>query len=416
MAVTKRQKIVIRLAIVSFIIFLGFLGEFIVYRYQTNRSVLFRTDGGRIQIYREKRWRTFIVKGINFSYAGSAADEEALPKSEYKRWLKQMADMNANVIRVKSILPRPFYQAFLEYNLLADKPLYLLQGIWTDDDSVQIKDAYDDRLNTELFEKIKETVDAVNGNAEIRRSGSAVKYKHNVSRYLMGYFLSGGYDPDFVITTNENNTKVMGFEGDYLYSQNASPYEAWLAALGNFIISYSNDNYGFRSILLSWISQPATDPIDHLSMEDLRREAAAGVILDHIYNTEKLNQGIFLSYIVSPQNPDFLKFRGEYSRYMDSRGKLNPFEAYLKALGEFRTMPLVAVEFGGQEENERGEAVADAFESIISAGFSGGTVFSWQHDWLRKYREFDQSDGKTDGIGRWLADVYASMQEKYGEH
>ena len=416
MAVTKRQKIVIRLLIVSLVVFLGLLVEFIIYRYQTNRSVLFRTDGGRIQIFRDKRWRTFIVKGINFSQAGSAADEETLPKSEYKRWLKQMADMNANVIRVNSILPRPFYQAFLEYNLLTDRPLYLLQGIWADDDSAHINDAYDDRLNTGLFEKIKETVDAVNGDAEIRRSGSTVKYKHNVSRYLMGYFLSGGYDPDFVITTNENNATVMGFEGEYLYTQNASPYEAWLAALGNFIFSYSNDRKGSRSILLSWISRPATDPIDHISMEDLKREAAARVILDHIFYTEKLNQGIFLSYIVSPFDDDFLKFRGEYSRYMDSRGKLNPFEAYLKDLGEFRSMPLVAVEFGGQKENERGAAVADTFESIISAGFSGGTVFAWQHDWLRKYREFDQSNGNTDVTGRWLSDVYDSMQEKYGEH
>jgi len=431
----KRRSIITVLIVGAVIVVLGLAVEFVVYRYQVNRSALFRTDGNRIQIYRDKKWRTFLVKGVNLGAGkpGFGPDATGTTKEDYSRWLKQIAAMNVNVIRVYTILPPDFYRAFFEFNMLAPRPIFLLQGVRVpESDIAKYQNAYENQLSTDFFDEIRRTIDVIHGKASFKYKGGtgSASYSMNISPYVMGYIISQEMNPDFVIGTNTKNTQVMGFEGDYLFTDKASPYEAWLAGVGNYAVSYEQKNYGGPFRLISWINWPTTDPLVHLNEPDQKGQDAVGVNLEHIHTTEKFRSGIFASYQIFPFYPDFIKYQPEYAKYVDAKGRLNPYEAYLAELKAFHTMPVLVTEFGipasrGMSgtnpllkltqgcitEKTQGQALADMFDSIVNAGLAGGLVYSWQDDWSQK----TWNTGAFDIAGRrpyWHN--YLSSGESYG--
>ena len=423
----KRRKVLFRLLLGAVILFLGVMTQFVVYRYTHNRSVLFKTEGSRLQIYRDKKWREFTVKGVAMGpEAGYLRDYSGATKEEYGRWFKQIAAMNANVIRIQTILFPDFYQALYEYNMLARKPLYLLQGIWVEDGGNEPwPNAYDDQLNNDFYEEIRRAVDVIHGKASFKRdnAGPSLGYKLNIAPYVMGFILGKEMDADFVIATNEKNTQVRGFDGDYLYTGGASPYEAWLAAAGNYTVSYEQEKYGGPYRLVSWANWPPTDPIMHRNEQDMRMEELSSVDFEHIYATEKFSSGIFASYSVFP---NLVKYQAEYLNYRDGKGRPNYYEGYLSELKRHHTMPVLAAGFGipasqgsgSYTEKEQGEAVVNVFESIINAGFAGGIVFAWRDmnpDQGYGLLTFEGGGGSSAAHER-LKDSYAVIQEKFAEY
>ena len=88
---------------------------------------------------------------------------------------------------------------------------------------------------------------------------------------------------------------------------------------------------------------------------------------------------------------------------MDEDGKLNTYRAYLTALTNHHTMPVVISEFGvstgrglAQEdantgrnqghmsETEQGDAIVECYEDIVASGCAGCCVFSWQDEWFKR--------------------------------
>ena len=274
----RQRKIIIRLIIGALIVFLGLIVEFYIHRYSTNRAVVFRTEESTVQIYREKKWQDFRFRGANIPAAPLG---ESGSREEFARLFKQMADADVNVILVHTILSPVFYRAFFEYNLLTDKPLYLLHGIRLDEQNIKkYYNAYEDKLSDDFFEEIRRTIDVVHGKAGLKQTTghNSGTYNFNISPYVIGYILGDQTDADFVLTTNEKNPHIMGFDGDYLYTRNASPYEAWLAAVGNYAISYEQEKYRGPCKLVSLACCFGIDPV--------------GVNLANIQVTEKFNAGI----------------------------------------------------------------------------------------------------------------------------
>ena len=404
----SKSKIIFRLILGVLIVALGIPGGHVLYKFYSNRSVVFEVKGDKFQIYRNGKWQDFLVKGVDMGSGkpGYFPGQMGITKEEYALWFKQIAAMNANVIRVYTILSPGFYQALFEYNMLTDKPLYLLQGIWVDDNDIEeFSDAFAPKLVSNFQEEIRLTIDVLHGRTVIkpstgRASGS---FRFNVAPYVMGYIMVEEMEPTFVVPTNQNNTTVLGFEGEYLYTEKASPYEAWLASMGNYAISYEQEKYGGRLKPMSWTNWPTTDPLEHLNEPNRTWEDAVSVDLEHIHPTEKLTAGIFASYHIYPHFPDFIRFQPEYVSFVDSKGKHNPYEAYLRDLKKHHTMPVLVAEFGvptsrgisrmnhilgynhgHNTEKEQGDANADMFDSIVNSGYAGGIVFSWQDEWFKK--------------------------------
>jgi hypothetical protein len=102
--------------------------------YQDDNILLIsRIEGNRLQVYQEGKWQDLFVKGVNLGTAlpGRWFTEFPASSSIYTKWFEQIAAMNANCIRVYTLLDPVFYDSLYRYNRLhSEQPLYLLQGIW----------------------------------------------------------------------------------------------------------------------------------------------------------------------------------------------------------------------------------------------------------------------------------------------
>jgi len=294
----KQRKILFFLLIGCVILFIGLMVEFVIYRYSTNRSAVFRAEGNSVQIFKDKKWQQFAINAVNMGPQRFDPASGNIAKDEYARRFKEAAAADVNVIRIFSVQPPSFYQAFFEYNMLAAKPIYLLHGIVIED---YFMNAYEDRVLSRFFDEIRKTVDIVHGSAAKGVNSFTGVYNLDISPYVMGYILFCDMDDDFIVSTNDLNTHIIGFEGDYLYTENASPWEAWFAGVGNFVISYEQDHYKTPYRLLSW-----SVPEAHSRFYIAEDEIADFTEMDfmHIRATEKFNSGFFTSAHSYPDYPD----------------------------------------------------------------------------------------------------------------
>ena len=383
-----------------------FLAQFPV-RYYRNRSVQFRASGAMFQIYKNGAWQDFLFKGVNMGAAkpGFFPGDMGIEKKDYARWFRQIADMNANSIRVYTILAPAFYEAFFEYNMFTNKPLYLFHGVWNNEVAIsQHQNAYHPDITGEFKNEIASLIDLLHGEKTIapRHGYASGKYMWDVSPYVVGYILGIEQDAAFVINTNERNSRVTSFDGDFLYTIDASPYECWLAEIGDFAIGYEHYKYKTQKPL-SWTNWITTDPLLHLSDPDREQEDAVTVDIEHIIEKDSFQSGLFASYHVYPYYPEFMMYDPVYTSFIDQKGKPNPYEAYLRDLRGYHSVPLLVAEFGiptsrgkthenvltgynqgfVSEENS-GKYLADMFDSIVASGCAGGLVFSWQDEWSKR--------------------------------
>ena len=328
-----------------------------------------------------------------------------ITKKDFARWFKQISAMNANAIRVYTILSPGFYEALFEHNMFASRPLYIFHGVWNNEEAVNgLQNAYDPAITDEFKSEIRDLVDLLHGKKIIRpKSGHASgSYIWDVSPYVAGYILGIEHDAGFVIGTNEKNPGVTSFNGDFLYTMDASPYECWLAEIGDYAIAYEYNNHKTQKPL-TWTNWITTDPLWHFSDPTREMEDAVSVDIEHISGKDSFQAGLFASYHIYPYYPEFMMYDPVYTGYIDGRGKPNPYEAYLRDLHAYHSVPLLVAEFGVPSsrgcthenvltgynqgfvsEEQAGEYVADMFDSIVASGCCGGLVFAWQDEWSKR--------------------------------
>jgi len=376
-------------------------------KYYRNRSVQFRASGAAFQIYKNGTWQDFLIKGVNMGAAkpGFFPGDMGIEKKDYERWFKQIADMNANAIRVYTILAPAFYEALFEHNMFTNKPLYIFHGVWNNEEAVsQRQNAYHPDITVDFKSEIANLIDLLHGKKTIapRHGHASGKYIWDVSPYVAGYILGIEQDAAFVINTNRLNPNVKNFNGEFLYTVDASPYECWLAEIGDFAIAYEYLKYKTQKPV-SWTNWITTDPLLHPSDPDREQEDAVSVDIEHILEKETFRPGLFASYHVYPYYPEFMMYDPAYVSFIDERGKPNPYEAYLRDLREYHSVPILVAEFGiptsrGKThenvltgynqgfvtEEKAGEYLADMFDSIVASGCAGGLLFSWHDEWSKR--------------------------------
>ena len=92
-------------------------------------------DGQIVMSTGDGTYEAIQIKGVNMGSGvpGYWSTEFHVDKETYLRWFSMIQDMGANVIRIYTILSEDFYNAFYEYNLDREQPLYLIQGVWVND-------------------------------------------------------------------------------------------------------------------------------------------------------------------------------------------------------------------------------------------------------------------------------------------
>ena len=375
-----------------------------------------KTGDSYIQIQKNGKWKDFLIKGVNMGIGkpGYFPGETAITKEEYFRWFKEIGTMNANAIRIYTLHPPQFYEAFYEYNQLAEKPLYLFHGTWVNEENlIHTQDAFAKVNVDDAKLEIKNMIDIIHGNANLaKRPGHASGvYQYDISKYVLGLIIGTEWDPAMVTNTNVLHSGAAQLKGDYFKTENASPFEVWLAGMMDYAAAYEAKQYNWQHSM-SFTNWVTTDLLNHPA-EPLENEDMVSIDPNHIQTSNSFQAGLFASYHIYPYYPDFLNYEQKYLDYEDASGKKNNYAGYLHELRGAHQMPVLVAEFGvpssrglthknpyGMDqglhsEKEQGEIDSRLYQSIVSEGYAGGLVFTWQDEWFKRTwntMDFDNPD------------------------
>lgn len=370
-----------------------------------------KTTKHAFQVFRDGTWQDFFVKGVNIGAALPGKWFTEFPRNEqiYLDWLEKIGQMQANSIRVYTLLPPEFYRALLYYNIKhPHAPLWLFQEIWPEENPPG-EDYLNPSYVEEYFQEIKYTVDAIHGKANIpERKGRAYGiYDSDVSPYVLGYLVGRELEPDEVIKTNQNNPG-FSYTGEYLSSEKgAAPTEGWLAMNCDYVLRYEESTYGSQHpvAIVSW---PTLDVLEHdaewneLGLKSLEYNDKVSVNINHISTGNKIKAGFFGAYHIYPNYPDFMNNESKYDNYRDEEGRFR-YGGYLKEFIETHTKyPALVAEFGlstgmgnahsnpdgyhhgGLTEKEQGQGIVRMMKAIRREGYAGGLIFEWMDEWAKK--------------------------------
>lgn len=370
-----------------------------------------RTQGQKLQILQSGIWKDFYIKGVNLGSAVPGKWFTEFPEDEntYLRWLKMIGEMNANTIRVYTLLPPEFYKALAYYNSqTSHPPIWLLQEIWPEEEP-EGKNYLGQKYNEDYVQEIRYDIDAIHGKARIpERKGRAYGiYTADVSSYVLGYLVGRELDPEEVMETDRINSGFR-YEGNYLKTTKAAtPTEGWLAMSCDRVVDYEENTYGMQHpvAIVSW---PTLDPIEHDSEVSAQKDKTnefndiTSVDINHIDTGDKMRGGLFGAYHIYPNYPDFMNNEESYFSYKDEQGRLL-YGGYLKEfMSQHQKYPAIVGEFGlatgmgnahsnpdglnhgGMTEEQQGEGIVRMMNAIKREGYAGGLIFEWMDEWAKK--------------------------------
>lgn len=374
-------------------------------------KMISRATGKTLELYREGVWKPYFVYGMNLGTAmpGRWFTEFPQDKSLYYRWFEQMGELGVNTVRIYTLLDPQFYQAFALYNRLhTDGQLYLLQEVWPEEEPPG-HDYLEPAYQKAFEEEIIHVVDAIHGKADIpERKGRAFGvYTTDVSSYVLGYLVGRELEPLEVEQTDTNHAG-FGFAGQYISTtEDATPTESWLALSCDYLLAYEEETYGWQHPV-SIVNWPTLDYLIHESERDENGKKVreyndrTTVDINHLLVGGRNQVGLFGSYHIYPNYPDFMNNEPSFDAYEDEKGRLR-YGGYLKAFMEgHRKYPAVVAEFGiatgmgnahfspdgyhhgGLGEEEQAEGIIRMFEAMQAEGYSGGIIFEWMDEWAKK--------------------------------
>lgn len=375
-----------------------------------------KTGKSYLQIQKGGKWEDLLIKGVNMGIGkpGYFPGETAITKDEYFRWFKEIGAMNANAIRIYTLHPPQFYEAFYEYNKIAKKPLFLFHGTWVNEENmIQTQDAFAKVNRDDAKLEIKNMIDIIHGKADIpyRPGHASGVYNYDISKYVLGFIIGTEWDPAMVNNTNDKHSKISQFTGDYFKTEAANPFEIWLAGLMNYTADYEAKQFQWQHSM-SFTNWVTTDLLKH-PVEPLANEDMVSVNPNHIKASKQFISGLFASYHIYPYYPDFLNLEKSYLNYVDAKAEKNNYAGYLNDLLTAHQMPVLVAEFGVpasrglthknaygmnqgfHSEEEQGNINKHLYESLVTEGYMGGLVFSWQDEWFKRTwntMDFDNPD------------------------
>lgn len=392
----------------------------------------FSVEGDYFRVKDSKGARPLFLKGVNLGLAlpGNHPTEFPEDPQAYTEWFSLISGMNANVIRVYTILPPQFYRALKSFNRSrpGNERLFLIQGIWVDlpENGGFREKGYVESVNN----GIQDAVDAVHGKAiiPVRPGHSSGVYRHDVSEYVIGFIFGREWEPPAVIDFNSKN-EIKSFSGDYLSIADSTPMEAWLAEKLNYLIGYEDVKYK-KTRPVAFMNWPPLDPLFHISESSSTEEKSflsklgEGAVQDNgsahfdedavsldetrFKNTDNFRAGIFASYHAYPYYPDFLRNEEAYS---GAPGRYYNYLADLKK--HYKGIPLLISEYGiptsrgiaryhadglghgGHTEDSQAEGLTNMTIAIRDAGCAGAIAFSWLDEWFKASwmtRDFEEND------------------------
>lgn len=344
--------------------------------------------------------KKFTIKGVNLglSLPGTFPTERAIDKKTYLKWFEQIEELGANTIKIYTIADDEFYAALYEYNEInKENPLYLMQGVWIDDEIyTSCEDAFDWRFRRNFLKNSKNVIDAVHGNLELKeleKSGEQ-KYTYDVSKWVIGYILGIEWETDMISDTDKKHSHKRQYKGKYLHTEKASAFEICLANLTDKILAYEANKYG-QSRNFSISNWTITDPFEYGYKEKVLKEKYSKLDVENIKVNNNFKSNQFASYHIYPYYPEFDNNNNSENLYKKYIAKLNIHHKIPVVISEFgvpssrgissyEQNKILGRNQGNMNEEEQGNAIISMYEDIMETGSAGAIVFSWQDEWFKK--------------------------------
>ena len=369
------------------------------------------------------RWQPFYVKGMNLGAALPGRYPSEFPdRATYDGWLREMAELGINTIRVYTIHPPQFYEALRDHNLRAKKPLWLIHGVWAE--LPPRSDFQDAAWKTAWFEDMNDVVQVLHGRARLgRRPGRAGGvYPADVSPWTLAIILGREWESSSVVGFNRLHPGASDWSGRFVTVKDGHAMERFLAESMDHFLGLEWDGFHAQRPM-AFTNWPTLDPLYHVTESSEREEAelrqragdppgnlsdepndedAVGLDMEKFASTPLLQAGLFASYHVYPYYPDFMNLDPGYAKARDHQGPSN-YLGYLTDLVRYhRKHPVLVAEFGvpasrlvahwqpqgmthgGQNERDQGEHDARLQRNIYDAGCAGAVLFAWIDEWFKK--------------------------------
>ncbi len=227
------KKFIIASCTVILLLFVGFwlryrVGFFIDLNPELPVTASVTTKDKTIYMEKDGIYVPFEIRGVDLGsgYPGAWSVDYKIDESTYMRWFSMIQELGANCIRIYTIHHDQFYNAFYRYNREREKngeePLYLIQGVWVNDYVYNSHNSgFSDDFLVTLQKDCRTAVDILHGNMPLSLGVDNVgngSYRHDVSRWVLGYILGVEWEPSLVIYTNQMNEDRNSYEGTYLYT------------------------------------------------------------------------------------------------------------------------------------------------------------------------------------------------------
>lgn len=383
---------------------------------EDNIKQVSRVNEKDMEIYKNGKWEKTFLKGVNIGAAkpGYFPGEFGITKSDYLRWFKYIKEMNANVIRVYTLQMPAFYEALYEFNRYEKEPLYIIHGVWVDEElMLEEMNAFSINVIDTFKSETDKIIDVIHGNASVEKTTGRGygRYTKDISPYVIGYILGIEWEPNFTKSTNDINKGMKDFDGKWLYTESANPIEIFFAQVGEHAIEHETSNYNTQKPIAfsNWVT---TDVMSHDDDVD-EQNRIVDINEGKIKHKDDFKSGIFVSYHIYPYYPDFLNYEKKYTEYVDEKGNKNSYKAYLEELiGYYKDRPVIVSEFGVPtsrgithedssrgfnqgmvSEAEQGLMNKEMLDDIHSSGYAGAIIFSWQDEWFKRtWNTMDMDD------------------------
>eukprot|EP00742_Colponemidia_sp_Colp-10_P006576 GILJ01007047.1.p1 GENE.GILJ01007047.1~~GILJ01007047.1.p1 ORF type:complete len:1408 (+),score=206.82 GILJ01007047.1:33-4256(+) len=368
-------------------------------------------------------WKKIFLHGVNMGVTKPGYDpaELSLSQDNYLRLFNYVIELNLQVIRIYTLLPPIFYSSLHRFNLnRQDKPLLIVQGVWTPDttqlNSVLTLPSLEDFYNLFYYpfrNSTQQVFKAFHGDLIIDSTVGSTpsgSWDIDVSPYIIASVIGTEWDPDFVLRVNTLfSNSVPPYTGTYFYSSGASPFETVLAEILDFAAQIDMSYNGQRPMAIcNWMQ---TDPLSH---PDDPGSDLVSVDASHILASSSWKAGTFASFHVYPYYPEFMKY--QYTSHAD------PFQAVLEDLVSYHApvMAVMVTETGlpssmanghngplNRNQGNLGEATigtssVSMLNGMKSANISGAFLFSLMDEWFKSTWNTELIELPESRQNRWL--------------
>lgn len=287
------------------------------------------------KIQRGENAENFKPKAISINANEPGVKKYSKNYAFYEELVKAAADLNADTIFAKDLLPAEFYRAVYSHNSKhTDKPIYIIQQI-----SAPAKPD-----EAEWEQKIKYTLDAIHGEGTAPESETLQKssYFIDVSSYVLGVVIDG-------INANDNYT----YDGTYTQGTEAQGFGAYLYDTAQ---KYNTERYGkYIAIGLNGYS----DNIINIFKDDTCKNEYFFASVSH-------------ESVVLAEGEDYTTFYKNLSQKVNNR---------LLVTGVGVSSNVGIYNIVGTPEKEQGLITTELLKNIDSADILGAVVFDLNDDW-----------------------------------